>query len=150
MTAFRRDVLMAVTRVIRNYAEDMLEKVAARFRAGESPDLVPGFCRPLPAYVIAYMMGIPDDMMQTVVEWSDLMANSALGRLPDRLRQRPRLARRRARQERARRLSLRANRSSAQSSWRGSDQPDRALGGRPHLVGRSHDGQHEAAAVRRQ
>src|ERR1700735_430774 len=59
MSAFRRDVLSAVTRVIRDYAEDMLEKVVARFRSGESPDLVPGFCRPLPAYVIAHMMGIP-------------------------------------------------------------------------------------------
>jgi cytochrome P450 len=82
MTAFRRDVLTALACVIRTYAEDMLETVGVRFRAGESPDLVPGFCRPLPAYVISFMMGIPDDMMQTVVEWSDLMANSASGGFP--------------------------------------------------------------------
>ena len=82
MTAFRRDVLTAMTGVIRTYAEDMLRTVERPVSRRREPGSRPVLLPPLPAYVIAYMMGIPDDMMQTVVEWSDLMANSASGGFP--------------------------------------------------------------------
>jgi cytochrome P450 len=74
--AFRRDSLERVIPVIRKFARRLLDAIEPRIRAGERMDVMSGFCRPLPAYVIANMMGVPDEMLGSVVQWSDLMANA--------------------------------------------------------------------------
>jgi cytochrome P450 len=82
--AFRRDALEAGTApAIRKFTKQLLDAVEPRLRAGETVDMMGAFCRPLPAYVIAYMMGVPDDMLGSIVRWSDLMANAGGGFPPD-------------------------------------------------------------------
>jgi cytochrome P450 len=60
----------------------MLDAVEPDLRAGKPVDLMTKVCRPLPAYVIAYMMGVEDDMIPTVIRWSDLMADATLSGFP--------------------------------------------------------------------
>jgi cytochrome P450 len=81
--AFRRDSLETVIPAIRRFCKQLLDAVEPRVRAGERVDIMAEFCRPLPAYVIASMMGVPDEMLGSVVEWSDLMANAGGGFPPD-------------------------------------------------------------------
>jgi cytochrome P450 len=54
--------------------EARLDDALARLAAQGSVDMQPIFCRPIPAYVIAHMMGVGEDMIPTIVEWSDHMA----------------------------------------------------------------------------
>jgi cytochrome P450 len=63
--------LIAFTRQI---IEGRLDDALARLDADGSVDMQPVFCRPIPAYVIAHMMGVGEDMIPTIVEWSDHMA----------------------------------------------------------------------------
>ena len=63
--------LVAVTR---GFIEARLNNALAALEADGSVDMQPVFCRPIPAQVIAHMMGVGDDMIPTIVEWSDHMA----------------------------------------------------------------------------
>ena len=74
--AFRRDALQAIVGLIRSIATEMVMPVVERLKSGETVDLIPAFCRPLPAYIIAHMLGIPREMRDKIVRWSDLMATS--------------------------------------------------------------------------
>jgi cytochrome P450 len=67
---------------VRDVIDDMLDMALATLDAQGEVDLVPALCRPLPAYVIARMMGVAADMIPTVIAWSDLMADATSGGFP--------------------------------------------------------------------
>src|SRR5262249_41184954 len=58
--AFRRDSLDALAPIIRKFANQFLDAAEPKLRAGKQVDMLAEFCRPLPACVMASMMGIPD------------------------------------------------------------------------------------------
>lgn len=67
----------AVTDLIgftRQMIEQRLDAALAILDEQGQVDMQPEFCRPIPAYVIAHMMGVSEDMIPTIVEWSDHMA----------------------------------------------------------------------------
>jgi len=67
---------------VRQVITGMLDDVAAELdRVGEA-DLMGRLCRPLPAHVIAGMMGVEPDMIPQVIAWSDLMADATAGGFP--------------------------------------------------------------------
>jgi cytochrome P450 len=80
--AFGPKSLAALLPAIQRFTEQLLDGVTAGLQAGGSVDIMASFCRPLPAYVISFMMGIRDSMLREVVEWSDLMANASSGGFP--------------------------------------------------------------------
>jgi len=67
---------------VRAIVADMLEGAAAKLAQDGSVDMVGALCRPLPAHVIAHMMGVAQDMIPTVIEWADLMANATASGFP--------------------------------------------------------------------
>jgi cytochrome P450 len=71
--AFQRSTLEALRPVIAEIADTMIDGMEAKLRAGETVDAMAELCRDLPAYVIAYMLGVPAEMRPKIVEWSDLM-----------------------------------------------------------------------------
>jgi cytochrome P450 len=82
MTAFTRKALEELARVIRRFCDELLDKAENELAAKGSVELGAVYCRPLPTLVIAYMMGVSEDMLSTVIEWSDLMGNAAAGGFP--------------------------------------------------------------------
>lgn len=58
----------------RQIIEARLDEALARLEADGTVDMQPVFCRPIPAYVIAHMMGVSEDVIPAIVEWSDHMA----------------------------------------------------------------------------
>src|SRR5581483_1120845 len=80
--AFDFAAVKALSDHVRKIVNDLLDAVEPELRAGKTVDLMSRVCRVLPAYVIAYMMGVNDDMIPTVVKWSDLMADATLGGFP--------------------------------------------------------------------
>nr|WP_047165650.1 cytochrome P450 [Sphingomonas sp. Y57] len=69
--AFQRDSLERLGTLIAGIADEMMDKIEDRFRAGETIDAMAAFGRELPAYVIAHMLGVPDEARPKIVEWSD-------------------------------------------------------------------------------
>ena len=82
VAAFGRSGVDTLVPVVRKVVSDMLDKVEEQLADGSEIDMVPALCRPLPAYVIAHMMGVAGDMIPTVIEWADLMANATAGGFP--------------------------------------------------------------------
>lgn len=72
--AFRLPALEPLAPVLRHMIDDLLAPVVEELRAGRPIDLVRALCRPLPTLAIAHMMGVPGQMMDKVVAWSDQMA----------------------------------------------------------------------------
>ncbi len=77
--SFRPASVLKLQAAVRTIADRMLEPLVDRLRAGESVDMVDGICRHLPGYVIAHLLGIPEDMQDRLIEWTDLMAASTAG-----------------------------------------------------------------------
>lgn len=69
--AFQRASLEAMRPVIGGIADNMLDAVVDRLRDGETIDAEHELCRGLPAYVIAHMLGVPAEMRDDIVRWSD-------------------------------------------------------------------------------
>lgn len=67
---------------VRSVIEGMLDAALARLEDEGSVDLMASLCRPLPAHVIARMMGVAPEMIPTVIAWSDLMADATSGGFP--------------------------------------------------------------------
>lgn len=82
VSAFGRSGVDALVPVVHKVVGGMLDRVEEELRAGDEVDIVAALCRALPAYVIAHMMGVPEDTIPTVIEWSDLMANATSGGFP--------------------------------------------------------------------
>jgi cytochrome P450/ferredoxin len=72
--AFQRSALEPLRGVILKCAEGLLAPLEERIRDGETVEIYRTFCRDLPAYIIAEMLGVPPRMRKSIVEWSDAMA----------------------------------------------------------------------------
>jgi cytochrome P450 len=79
---FSREAIAALAEYVRGVANDMLDKVVPELEAGNKVDIMAALCRPLPAYVIAYMMGVSDDNIPRVINWSDRMSEAATSGFP--------------------------------------------------------------------
>jgi cytochrome P450 len=79
---FSREAISALAGFVRGVANDMLDKVEPALEAGNKVDVMAALCRPLPAYVIAHMMGVSDDNIPRVIEWSDRMSEAATSGFP--------------------------------------------------------------------
>jgi cytochrome P450 len=77
--AFRPASIARLAQSVRSIADRMLDPLVERLKAGETVDMVEGICRHLPAYVIAHLLGVPREMQDMMVEWSDKMAASTAG-----------------------------------------------------------------------
>ena len=67
---------------VREVIGAMLDDALAALASEGSVDLMSGLCRPLPAHVIARMMGVAPEMIPVVIAWSDLMADATSGGFP--------------------------------------------------------------------
>lgn len=67
---------------VRQVVGEMLDSALATLAAEGSVDLARTLCRPLPAHVIARMMGVAPDMIPAIIDWSDRMADATSGGFP--------------------------------------------------------------------
>ncbi len=74
VSAFGTRGVASLVKFTRQIIEARLDEALALLDAQGSVDMQPVFCRPIPAYVIANMMGVGEDVIPTIVEWSDHMA----------------------------------------------------------------------------
>jgi cytochrome P450 len=56
---------------LRPYIEQIVRKTIDSLPADSSFDLVKKFCFPIPAQVIAYLLGVPDEDLEKFLRWSD-------------------------------------------------------------------------------
>ncbi len=69
--AFQRGTLETMRGFITQLADSMIDQVEEKLRSGETVDAEAELCRHLPAYVIAYMLGVPEEDRADIVRWSD-------------------------------------------------------------------------------
>lgn len=74
VSAFGTRGVASLVGFTRQIIEARLDEALAMLESDGTVDMQPVFCRPIPAYVIARMMGVGEDMIPTIVEWSDHMA----------------------------------------------------------------------------
>jgi cytochrome P450 len=82
IAAFGHNGVEKLVPVVRQIIAGMLEPIMADLRSGQSSDLFASLCRPLPAHVIAHMMGVSGEMTATVIKWADAMAGATVGGFP--------------------------------------------------------------------
>lgn len=82
VAAFGHNGVEKLVPVVRAIVTGLLEPAMAALRAGEPCDLFAALCRPLPAQVIAHMMGVSGAMTATVIGWADDMARATMGGFP--------------------------------------------------------------------
>ncbi|MCB2072466.1 MAG: cytochrome P450 [Novosphingobium sp.] len=82
VSAFGKDGVEALVPFVRNVVGAMMDAVEEELRDTGQVDLVPALSRPLPAHVIAHMMGVSEAMTPTVIAWADRMADATAGGLP--------------------------------------------------------------------
>lgn len=80
--AFRRESLAALTGVIRKFVDRMLESLERELRDGKPANITAALCEPLPPSVTAQMLGVPDEMLGSMIEWSADMANATSSGFP--------------------------------------------------------------------
>jgi cytochrome P450 len=79
---FSREAIARLANFVERVANDMLDRIEPDLDAGKPVDIMAALCRPLPAYVIAYMMGVSDDNIPRVINWSDRMSEAATSGFP--------------------------------------------------------------------
>ncbi|PEQ13619.1 hypothetical protein B2G71_04635 [Novosphingobium sp. PC22D] len=67
---------------VRDAIVDLADGVVEELSGGGQVDIMARLCRPLPAVVIARMMGVAPDMVPVVIAWSDAMADATSGGFP--------------------------------------------------------------------
>ena len=150
VAAFGKDGVERLVPVVQKTVSAMLDTAEAELAAKGRVDLVPALLRPLPAYVIAHMMGVAEGLIPTVIEWADLMANATASGFPIDYANDPNwLASERAKEDLAAFLTEQVPLSPL-SSRRRPHQPAGPLRNRQANPGRGDDGQHPPAPVRRQ
>lgn len=82
VAAFGNNGVERLVPVVRGIVGDLLLPVMEELRSGEDCDLFAALCRPLPAQVIAHMMGVSGEMTATVTRWADDMARATIGGFP--------------------------------------------------------------------
>ncbi len=80
--AFRRESLAALSEVIRGFVNRMLDRLEPQLGGGEAANVTAALCEPLPPSVTAHMLGIPDEMLRSIIEWSADMANATSSGFP--------------------------------------------------------------------
>lgn len=76
--AFQRQAIARLRPDIERIVDTMLLPLEERLRAGETVDAFKDFCRDIPAYVIAAMLGLPESARPDIVRWSDLMGAAVI------------------------------------------------------------------------
>jgi cytochrome P450 len=74
--AFRRDALADLTSIVTRLVDDMLDLVALDLENAHAADITAALCEPLPPSVTSHMLGIPDSMRESILQWSADMANA--------------------------------------------------------------------------
>ena len=82
VSAFGHNGVERLVTAVRRIIAEMLDPVMAELRGGQPVDLYGSLCRPLPAHVIAHMMGVSGEMTSTVIGWADAMASATMGGFP--------------------------------------------------------------------
>jgi len=82
LAAFGHQGVEALVPFVREVIGNMLDTVLETLAREGVADLMPLLCRPLPAHVIARMMGVAPKMIPVVIAWSDLMADATSGGFP--------------------------------------------------------------------
>jgi cytochrome P450 len=82
VAAFGHNGIEKLVPVVRALIDELLAPVLDTLRSGQSCDLFASLCRPLPAQVIAHMMGVSGEMTATVTRWADDMARATIGGFP--------------------------------------------------------------------
>jgi cytochrome P450 len=82
VSAFGHNGVGKLVPVVRRIIGDMMVPVMEQLNSGSPCDLFAELCRPLPAHVIAHMMGVPGEMTSTVIGWADAMASATVGGFP--------------------------------------------------------------------
>lgn len=76
--AFQRQAVNRLQPEIERIVDAMLAPLEPRLRSGETVDAFRDFCRDIPAYVIAAMLGLPESARPDIVRWSDLMGAAVI------------------------------------------------------------------------
>ena len=79
VSAFGHNGIEKLVPVVRGIIGDMMVPVMTQLQGGGACDLFAELCRPLPAHVIAHMMGVSGEMTSTVIGWADAMASATVG-----------------------------------------------------------------------
>jgi len=82
VSAFGQNGVEKLVPVVRQIIANMMVPVMAELRSGRECNLFAELCRPLPAHVIAHMMGVSGEMTSTVIGWADAMASATVGGFP--------------------------------------------------------------------
>ena len=82
VSAFGHNGVEKLVPVVRRIIGEMMAPVMDKLRSGEPCNLFAELCRPLPAHVIAHMMGVGGEMTATVIGWADAMASATVGGFP--------------------------------------------------------------------
>ena len=82
VSAFGHNGVEKLVPVVRRIIGEMMVPVMAELRSGQPCNLFAELCRPLPAHVIAHMMGVSGKMTSTVIGWADAMASATVGGFP--------------------------------------------------------------------
>jgi cytochrome P450 len=82
MGAFKREAMDRLRPTIRGYVDRMLDSIEDLLRQGGRVDVTGALCAPLPPTVTAHMLGIPEDMLGSILGWSDHIASAASGGWP--------------------------------------------------------------------
>ena len=82
VSAFGHNGVEKLVPVVRQIIGEMMVPVLAELRGGQPCNLFAELCRPLPAQVIAHMMGVSGEMTSTVIGWADAMASATVGGFP--------------------------------------------------------------------
>ena len=59
---------------LRPQIEKIVERLVTPFRKSHQVDIIPQFAHPLPAYVIAELLNVPESLHQRFVQWSNAVA----------------------------------------------------------------------------
>ena len=82
VSAFGHNGVEKLVPVVRRIVGEMMAPVMAKLNDGSPCNLFAELCRPLPAHVIAHMMGVSGEMTSTVIGWADAMASATVGGFP--------------------------------------------------------------------
>lgn len=82
ISAFGHNGVEKLVPAVRRIVAELIEPAIQELREAGEVDLFRALCRPLPAHVIAHMMGVSGEMTRTVIGWADAMANATMGGLP--------------------------------------------------------------------
>ena len=76
VSAFGKNGVEKLVPHTRKIASGLLDDALEKLETEGQVDMQPVFCRPIPAYVIAHMMGVEREFIPTIIRWADDMARA--------------------------------------------------------------------------